>query len=301
MDQINQNYKTKAGYVAIIGRPNVGKSTLLNKILGQKVSITSRKPQTTRHKILGIKTQNDAQTIYVDTPGIHGENEKMLNQYMNQAALSTFSDVDLIIFVVAGTIWNKEDEAVLQALQKTNCPVILAINKTDIVEQKDKLLEHIKNISQKFNFATIIPISAQSGTNIAKLEEVVGTFLPLSPWYFPEEQFTDRDHKFLIAEIIREKLMRFLGQELPYAISVMVDQIEDKEGIVHVNTTIYVERDGQKIIIVGKNGEVLKKVGTLVRKEIENIFNKKVFLRLWVKVKGSWTDNKELLQQLGYN
>lgn len=301
MDQTNQNYKTKAGYVAIIGRPNVGKSTLLNKILGQKVSITSRKPQTTRHKILGIKTQNDAQTIYVDTPGIHGENEKMLNQYMNQAALSTFSDVDLIIFVVAGTIWNKEDEAVLQALQKTNRPVILAINKTDIVEQKDKLLEHIKNISQKFNFATIIPISAQSGTNIAKLEEVVGTFLPSSPWYFPEEQFTDRDHKFLIAEIIREKLMRFLGQELPYAISVMVDQIEDKEGIVHVNTTIYVERDGQKIIIVGKNGEVLKKVGTLARKEIENIFNKKVFLRLWVKVKGSWTDNKELLQQLGYN
>lgn len=301
MDQTNQNYKTKAGYVAIIGRPNVGKSTLLNKILGQKVSITSRKPQTTRHKILGIKTQNDAQTIYVDTPGIHGENEKMLNQYMNQAALSTFTDVDLIIFVVAGTIWNKEDEAVLQALQKTSRPVILAINKTDIVEQKDKLLEHIKIISQKFNFATIIPISAQSGTNIAKLEEVVSTFLPQSPWYFPGEQFTDRDHKFLIAEIIREKLMRFLGQELPYAISVMVDQIEDKEGIVHVNTTIYVERDGQKIIIVGKNGEVLKKVGTLARKEIENLFNKKVFLRLWVKVKSSWTDNKELLQQLGYN
>jgi len=301
MDQTNQNYKTKAGYVAIIGRPNVGKSTLLNKILGQKVSITSRKPQTTRHKILGIKTQNDVQTIYVDTPGIHGENEKMLNQYMNQTALSTFTDVDLIIFVVAGTIWNKEDEAVLQALQKTKRPVILAINKTDIVEQKDKLLEHIKNISQKFNFAMIIPISAQSGTNIVKLEEVVGTFLPPSPWYFPEEQFTDRDHKFLIAEIIREKLMRFLGQELPYAISVMVDQIEDKAGIVHVNTTIYVERDGQKIIIVGKNGEVLKKVGTLARKEIENIFNKKVFLRLWVKVKGSWTDNKELLQQFGYN
>lgn len=301
MDQINENYKTQAGYVAIIGRPNVGKSTLLNKILGQKVSITSRKPQTTRHKILGIKTQGDAQAIYVDTPGIHGKNEKMLNQYMNQAALSTFTDVDLIVFVVAGTIWNQEDEAVLQALQKTNRPVILAINKTDIVEQKDKLLEHIKNISQKFNFAMIIPISAQSGTNIAKLEEVVGTFLPKSPWYFPQEQFTDRDSKFLISEIIREKLMRFLGQELPYAISVMVDQIEDKEGIVNVNTTIYVEREGQKIIIVGKNGEVLKKVGTLARKEIENLFNKKVFLRLWVKVKSSWTDNRELLQQLGYN
>lgn len=301
MDQINQNHKTQAGYIAIIGRPNVGKSTLLNKILGQKVSITSRKPQTTRHKILGIKTQNNVQTIYVDTPGIHGKNEKMLNQYMNQAALSTFTDVDLIIFVVAGTIWNQEDEMVLQALQKTNRPVILAINKTDLVEQKDKLLEHIKNISQKFNFAIIIPISAQSGTNIAKLEEAVSPFLPESPWYFPQEQFTDRDHKFLIAEIIREKLMRFLGQELPYAISVLVDQIEDKEGIININTTIYVERDGQKIIIVGKNGEVLKKVGTLARKEIENLFNKKVFLRLWVKVKGSWTNNKELLQQLGYN
>lgn len=301
MAQTNHNYKTKAGYVAIVGRPNVGKSTLLNKILGQKVSITSRKPQTTRHKILGIKTHHEVQAIYVDTPGIHDKNEKMLNQYMNQAALSVFADVDLIIFVVAGTIWHQADEVVLQALHKTKLPVILVINKTDLVTQKEQLLEHIQMLNRKFNFATIIPTSAASGTNVAKLEEVVSTFLPPSPWYFPEEQFTDRDQKFLLAEMVREKLMRCLGQELPYALAVMIDQITEKEHIIDVNATIYVERDGQKVIIVGKNGAVLKKVGTLARQEMENLLHKKVFLRLWVKVKSSWTDKRELLQQFGYD
>ncbi|EKE01674.1 MAG: hypothetical protein ACD_21C00074G0002 [uncultured bacterium] len=292
--------KTHAGYVAILGRPNVGKSTLLNQILGKKISITSRKPQTTRHKIVGVKTVGNFQAIYVDTPGLHDKNERMLNRYMNKTATSVLSDVDVIVFVVAGTIWHKEDEMVLQILSRASCPVILAINKIDMVAQKPQLLESIKNISQKREFATIIPLSAQNGTNVASLEEAVQKFLPESPFFFPPEQMTDRDDKFLVAEIIREKLTRFLGQELPYVISVVVDQMDIKKDIKHVVATIYVERDGQKAIIIGTNGEVLKKVGTLARKDMENLFKQKVFLRLWVKVKSGWTDDKLLLQQLGY-
>ncbi|MEI8055157.1 MAG: GTPase Era [bacterium] len=291
---------TRAGYVAIIGRPNVGKSTLLNRILGKKISITSRKPQTTRHKILGIKTTGNFQTIYVDTPGIHNKNERMLNRYMNKAALSTLSDVDVIVFMVAGTIWHKEDEMVLQILQQAHCPIILVINKIDVVAQKEQLLECIKVIGQKREFNTIIPISAQDGTNVLSLEKAVQKLLPESPFYFPSEQLTDRDNKFLVAESIREKLTRFLGQELPYAISVVVDQMVVQQNIMHIAATIYVERDGQKAIIIGKDGDVLKKVGTLARKDMEELFAQKVFLRLWVKVKSGWTDDKTLLQQFGY-
>ncbi len=292
--------KTHAGYVAILGRPNVGKSTLLNRILGKKISITSRKPQTTRHKILGIKTIDNFQTIYVDTPGLHDKNERMLNRYMNKTALSLVSDVDVIIFMVAGTVWRNEDEMVLQILSKANCPIILAINKIDLVAQKEQLLESIKNISQKLKVTAAIPLSAQDGTNVSSLEAAVQKFLPESPFFFPPEQITDRDNKFLVAEIIREKLTRFLGQELPYVLSVGIDQMELKKNIMHVVATIYVERDGQKAIIIGKNGDVLKKVGTLARKDMENLFAQKVFLRLWVKVKTGWTDDKVLLEQFGY-
>lgn len=292
--------KTHAGYVAILGRPNVGKSTLLNRILGKKISITSRKPQTTRHKIVGIKTINNFQTIYVDTPGIHNKNERMLNRYMNKAALSMLSDVDVIIFMVAGTIWHEEDEMVLQVLQQASCPVILAINKIDIVAQKEQLLESIKTIGQKREFNTIIPISAQDGTNVLSLEEAVQKLLPEGPFYFPADQVTDRDNKFLVAESIREKLTRFLGQELPYAISVVIDQMVVRQNVMHIAATIYVERDGQKAIIIGKGGEVLKKVGTLARKDMEELFAQKVFLQLWVKVKSGWADDKALLEQLGY-
>ena len=217
--------KNHAGYVAILGRPNVGKSTLLNRILGKKVSITSRKPQTTRHKILGIKTTDNFQTIYIDTPGLHNENERMLNRYMNKAALSVLSDADVIVFMVAGTIWREEDEMCCKLLEKANCPIILAINKTDLVAQKDRLLECIKIISKKLKFTAIVPISAQDGTNVLSLEETVRKLLPESPFYFPVEQITDRDNKFLVTEIIREKLTRFLGQELPYVISVSIDQM----------------------------------------------------------------------------
>lgn len=293
--------KTHAGYIAILGRPNVGKSTLLNRVLGKKISITSRKPQTTRHKILGIKTSGDYQAIYVDTPGLHSKNERLLNRYMNHAALSMLSDVDVVVFMIAGTVWHAEDEMVLQFLHKAKCPIILVINKVDLVAQKEQLLECIKNISKKFQFIAVIPLSAQAGDNVQLLEETVRKLLPKNPFFFPSEQLTDRDSNFLIAEIIREKLMRFLGQELPYALSVMVDQMEVKKNIMHINATAYVERAGQKKIIIGKGGEVLKKVGILARKDIEELFAQRVFLRLWVKVKGGWADDKISLAQFGYD
>ena len=294
------HFKTHAGYITILGRPNVGKSTLLNYILGKKVSITARKTQTTRHKILGIKTTDDYQAIYVDTPGIHNRSDSKLNRYMNNAALSALSDVDVVIFMVVGTIWQEEDEFVLKMLQKTKSPVILAINKVDLVAQKNLLLSYIQKISQKYKFTAIIPLSAKDGSNIASLEETAQKLLPENPFFFAASQHTDRDDKFLAAEIIREKLIRFLGQELPYAVSVLIDRMELKKEIMFVTATIYVERRGQKIIIIGKDGEVLKKIGTLARHDMENLFARKVFLKLWVKVKSNWTNDEKLLQQFGY-
>jgi GTPase len=218
---------------------------------------------------------------------------------MNQAAINLLSDVDIVIFVVAGTIWHQEDEAVFQLLRKTKCPIILVINKIDLVAQKQQLLECIKTLNEKHKFTAIIPLSAQAGDNVKALEEMVQKLLPENPFFFPPEQITDRDHKFLVAEIIREKLIRFLGQELPYALAVIVEQMVPKENVMHLVATIYVERVGQKAIIIGKNGEMLKKVGILARREIENLLAQKVFLKLWVKIKSDWTEDKIFLQQLG--
>lgn len=292
--------QTYAGYIAIIGRPNVGKSTLLNRILGRKVSITARKAQTTRHKILGIKTIANWQAIYVDTPGLQNKIRSRLNHYMNMAALSVLTDVDVVI-VVVGTIWRQEDELVLQSLRKISCPVILVINKIDMVKQKKQLLESIQQMSQKHQFAAVVPLAAQNGVNLPALEQEVQKVLPRNPFFFSAEQITDQDDKFLIAEIIREKLTRFLGEELPYVLSVVIDQLVTKSNVLRIAATIYVERRGQKIIILGKNGEGLKRIGTLARKELENLFSQKVFLQLWVKVKNDWTNNQLLLQQFGYD
>lgn len=292
--------KTGVGYIAILGRPNVGKSTLLNKILGKKVSITARKAQTTRHRILGIKTTGDYQAIYVDTPGIHSRIDSKLNQYMNQVALNSLRDVDLIIFMVVGTIWQAEDEFILQLFKEITCPVILVINKIDLVPQKKLLLSHISKITQKCELVTVVPVSAKTGTNIDALEKSVQRLLPAGPFLFPVDQQTDRNKNFLAAEIIREKLTRFLGQELPYAVSVVVDRMVLKKEVMFIIATIYVERHGQKVIIVGKEGGVLKKIGTLARLDLEELFRGKVFLQLWVKVKAKWTNDEKVLQQLGY-
>ncbi len=294
--------ETHCGYVAIIGRPNVGKSSLLNKILGQKVSITAGKPQTTRHKILGIKTERNIQAIYVDTPGFHVGKKNKLNKYMMRAIRSALADVDIIIFVVEGLILKKDDGLILEnIIIKTSCPVILAINKVDKITDKNKLLPHIKTLNQKFNFDASIPLSAKTGVNISELEQIVAELLPVNPFYFPEEQITDKSERFMVAEIIREKLTRLLGQELPHELTVQIEKFEVEEKMVNIRAVIYVERQGQKVIIIGKRGGKLKEIGTKARLDIESLLNKKVFLQLWVKVKRGWSEDEKALKSLGYD
>ncbi|MDR1012529.1 MAG: GTPase Era [Coxiellaceae bacterium] len=297
---MDASIKSHAGYVAIVGRPNVGKSTLLNKILGTKISITANKSQTTRHKIIGVKTVENFQTIYVDTPGIQKNITNRLGSYMNQVALGVLNDVDVIVLIVVGNGWRNADELVLQIACRVKCPIILAINKIDLISQKNNLLSYIEKITTKYKFAACVPLSAHTGDNLDALEKEVKKILPVNPFFFPTKQVTDRDINFLIAEIIREKLTRFLGQELPYVIAVVINQLELNPLLVNITATIYVERQGQKVIIIGIGGERLKKIGMLARKDIENLFARKVFLRLWVKIKSNWTRNKELLRYLGY-
>jgi len=288
------------GYVAIVGRPNVGKSTLLNRILGQKISITTRKPQTTRHQILGIKTTDDAQVVYVDTPGMHQGSKKAMNRYMNKAAASVINDVDVVVFVVDGLRWEEDDLAILEKLQHVEAPVILALNKLDKLDDRERLLPHIQAMSKKMEFKEIIPISAVKGENIVSLETMVTALLPTSPAFFPEDQVTDKSERFVAAELVREKLMMRLGQEVPYSITVEIEQFKLENKVLHINALIWVERDNQKNIVIGKNGEMLKAVGKQARLEMETMFEKKVFLKLWVKVKDKWADDERALHNLGY-
>jgi len=290
----------KSGYISIVGRPNVGKSTLLNRFLGQKISITSRKPQTTRHNILGIKTTEDAQMIFVDTPGMHKDNKRAMNQYMNRAANQTLHDVDLILFVVEGTRWTDEDDAVVQKLSNSSVPVIIVVNKSDRVAEKTELLEHLGFLSEKLKVKEIIPISAKTGKYVDTLESFVEGCLPESEMIYPEDQITDRSSRFLASEIIREKLMRNLGQELPYALTVEIEQFKEEGGILDIAAAIWVERKGQKSIIIGKKGEGLKRIGQQARIDMEKLFDQKVFLQLWVKVKEGWSDDARALRSLGY-
>ncbi|VAW87103.1 GTP-binding protein Era [hydrothermal vent metagenome] len=288
------------GYVAIIGRPNVGKSTLLNRILGQKISITTRKPQTTRHQILGIKTTAAAQVVYVDTPGIHRGSKKAMNRYMNKAAASVINDVEVVVFVVDGMRWQEDDQVILEKLKSVDAPVILALNKLDKLDDREQLLPYIQQMSEKMIFKEIIPISATKGENIESLEAMVTSLLPASPAFFPEDQVTDKSERFVAAELVREKLMMRLGQEVPYSITVEIEQFKLEKKILHINALIWVERDNQKMIVIGKNGEMLKAVGKQARLEMEDMFEKKVFLKLWVKVKDKWADDERALQNLGY-
>jgi GTP-binding protein Era len=292
--------KSRCGYVAIIGRPNVGKSTLLNYILGQKISITSRKPQTTRHRILGIKTEGDSQMIYVDTPGMHQEAKKALNRYMNRTATSAIHDVDVIIFMVEALKWQSDDEWILKKLQSVTTPIILVINKVDRVDDKVRLLPFIEELTSKLPNATIVPMSALRRDNIEALENTVGSLLPQNPHFFPDDQVTDASQRFMAAEIIREKLMKSLGQELPYALTVEIEHFQEKGKVTHIAAIIWVEKLSQKVIVIGKDGAVLKKVGKAARIEIEALLEVKVFLQLWVKVKASWSDNERALRSLGY-
>jgi GTP-binding protein Era len=291
----------RSGYVAIIGRPNVGKSTLINRVLGQKLCITSRRPQTTRHRILGIKTTEQGQFIYVDTPGLHSDNKKAMNRYMNRAAASSIEDVDVVLFVVEGLKWTDEDQKVLKRLQKdAKAPVILVLNKADKLSDKAALLPQIETLSQQFNFAAVVPISARKGMNTDLLEQEITKLMPEGELIYDAEQLTDRSSRFLAAEIVREKLFRFLGQELPYSLTVEVELFEEEDGMYRIGAVVYVERSGQKSIVIGKKGEQLKLIGKEARLEMEQLFGCKVFLQIWVKVREGWSDNERMLKNLGY-
>jgi len=293
--------KFRCGYVAIIGRPNMGKSTLLNHMLGMKLSITSRKPQTTRHQIMGVKTVENGQFIFVDTPGIHSGGNKAINRYMNRAASSVIHDVDVVLFIVQSLKWTDEDELVLNKLKDIEVPVVLLVNKVDQVAEKDKLLPYLQKISEKYDFKNVLPISAMKGDNLPQLEKYLLELLPQGPAVFEEDQLTDRSTRFLVAEIIREKLVRELGNELPYQTTVEIERYKDEEKITRIHALILVETKGQKVIVIGDKGAKLKSIGTNARKDIEALIDRKVFLQLWVKVKSGWSDSETSLKNLGYD
>ncbi|NCP65993.1 MAG: GTPase Era [Paraglaciecola sp.] len=292
---------TYCGMIAIVGRPNVGKSTLLNSLLGQKVSITSRKPQTTRHRIMGIDTEEPYQAVYVDTPGLHIEEKRAINRLMNRAAASSIGDVGLVLFLVEGTKWTEDDQMVLTKIQQNNVPCWLIVNKSDNVKDKETMLPHLRWLGEQHNFDRIMPISAKTGKNVEELRKLVQQQLPESEFYFPEDYITDRSSRFMAAEIIREKLMRFTGDELPYSVTVEIEQfLQSENGLLRINGLILVERDSQKSMVIGKNGQRLKTIGAEARKDMEKLFESKVFLELWVKVKSGWADDERALRSLGY-
>lgn len=355
---MTQPTQTRCGHVAIIGRPNVGKSTLLNHLLGQKISITSRKPQTTRYRILGIRTIDDDQIVYVDTPGLHGGAKRMLNRMMIQVVKNVIEEVDAILWVVEALKWTEEDEQVFSKLLKANQPVILVVNKVDKVTEKSRLLpfvrqlyarsEELQQISspgaarrslpegevereltsphseseqkeelasllegevkedlvsplsaegelkdKPFSFAAVFLVSAKNGNNLDELEKKITTLLPIAPHIFAEDQVTDKNFKFLAAEFIREKLFRETGEELPYAMAVEIEKFVLEKEIYHISGLIYVEKDSQKAMVIGKRGEKLKEIGRQARLEIERMLEKKVFLQLWVKVKPNWIEHEK--------
>ena len=290
----------RCGMVAIVGRPNVGKSTLLNHLLGQKLSITSRKPQTTRHQVLGVSTVENTQLVYVDTPGMHLGQSKAINRAMNKAAASALNDVDLTLFLCDRTKWTEEDDFVLELVGRQRTPVALVINKVDLMEQKNELLPFTEGLSARCEFNAVFPVSALRAQGLDELANYVATQAPAGPHLFPEDQITDRSQRFLAAELVREKIVRQLGDELPYSTAVEIEAFKhDERGVLHINALILVERDGQKKILIGESGGRLKSIGTSARRDMERVFDSKVMLKLWVKVKSGWSDDIRALKTLG--
>lgn len=303
----------KSGFVAIVGRPNVGKSTLMNHLLGQKLSITSRKPQTTRHKIVGIDSREKSQAVYVDTPGMHKKEVRAINKMMNRAAHSALRDVNLVLFVIDGHKWTANDDLVLEKLQNAEMPVILVINKIDTLEDKKSLLPLIQERTKLMNFAEIVPVSALRGANLDHLRDTIEKYLPFSQPLYSFDQVTDRSERFLASEIIREKIMRQLGEELPYDLTVQIESFKTEDATInektgrpkpactYIDATIFVDRPGQKAIVIGEKGAKLKKIGMDARVDMEKMFEQKIMLTLWVKVKGGWSDDERALKSLGYS
>ena len=293
--------ETRCGYVAIVGRPNVGKSTLLNHLLGQKLSITSRKPQTTRHQILGIKTTDEAQILFVDTPGIHGDQERALNRVMNRAAGSALTGVDLIVMVVDRGEWRDDDERVLRSCSAAGAPVLLAVNKLDLEDNPNAILPVLESLAEKGDFAALVPLSALRNQKLDVLEQEIVKRLPVGPFLVNEDEITDRSLRFLAAEIIREKITRQLGDELPYSVAVEIEEFKEEGVTTHISALILVERKGQKAIIIGHKGSRLRQIGSEARQDIEKLIDAKVMLNLWVKVRSGWADDDRALRSLGYD
>lgn len=294
----------KSGFISVIGRPNVGKSTFINYVLGRKISIISPKPQTTRNQIRAIYTTDTEQMIFVDTPGIHKPHHE-LGDFMNTQALSTLKEVDVVLLVVDATQdFGKGDQFVSEQLTKIETPVILVLNKIDLVKDKGRLMESVLQFQESHAFADIFYISAKNGDNVEKLLEKIAEFLEEGPMYYPKEQVSDYPEVFIISEMIREKVLLLTKEEVPHSVAVVVEQMKDDEdnaNLVHIHATIYVERTSQKKIIIGNKGDLIKKIGTLARKEIVMILGRKVYLELWVKVEEDWRNKKGQLRRLGYS
>lgn len=289
------------GFAAIVGRPNVGKSTLLNRLVGQKLSITSRKPQTTRCHLLGIRTSNDSQIIYIDTPGFQKKPVTIFNRYMNREIRNSLTDTDVIIQVIEALNWTDVDSYIYGIIRRLDLPRLLVINKIDRLENKQDLLAFIHELAGNYNFNEFIPLSARTGKNTALLETSIRNRLPPGPPYFDSDSISDKSEKFFASEFIREKLTRSLGQELPYNITVTLDSFREEKKLLKIHAIIWVENEGQKKIVIGKNGRVLKKAGESARKDMERMFGKKIFLETWVKTRVRWTTSSQALKQFGYS
>lgn len=291
----------KAGYVSIVGRPNVGKSTLLNRLIEHKISIVTRKPQTTRWQIRGIKSTPEYQIIFTDTPGYQNNHKNAINRYMNREVTNSLAHIDVVLFVVEAVKWGRNDALVADLLKEVSATLILVINKLDLLKERANLLPYINNLKEKLPFAEIVPLSARRRKDIDLLESKIVAVLPSGEPLFPNDQISDRSTRFLAAEYIREKVMERLGDELPYRTSVTIDVFKDEPELLSISATIWVERRSQRAILIGGDGKMLKSIGAEARIELENFFSKKVYLQTWVKTKKNWTEDIKALKMLGYD
>lgn len=291
----------RCGFTTVAGRPNVGKSTLINRIVGRKLSITSNRPQTTRHRILGIVTSSSSQLVFVDTPGIHTGRTRTLNRYMNRIATKALAGVDLVVMVAEASGWTSRDAPILDRIAAEGVPTILVLNKIDRIKRREALLPTLDDTSRRYDFAEIVPVSARTGENVERLRSLVESSMPISPPVFPEEQFTDRSTAFLAAEIVREKLIRRLGQELPHRLTVEIERFVEEERRTAINVLVWVERRQHKAIVIGREGALLKEAGTEARLEISRLLGRPVHLEIWVKVREGWTGDERALRGLGFS
>ena len=291
----------RSGHVAVIGRPNVGKSTLVNALVGAKVSITSSRPQTTRHRLLGIATFEHGQLLLVDTPGIHREQKRAMNRWMNRAARGALEGVDAAVLVIEAGRWDDEDTLAFEALQSAGVPVVLAVNQVDRTKDKTALLPFLAKVSEGRDFAAVHPVSALKRKGLEALVDSLLALVPEAPAQYAEDEITDKSERFLAGELVREQLMRQLGAELPYATTVEIERFVEDGALLRIGAVVWVERDGQKAIVIGKGGERLREIGTRAREQMERLFDRKVFLETWVRVREGWSDDEAALRTLGYH